>query len=461
MRQTFLFIQYSFLCGILREMERGVVLLKKIKRIWIFILAAAVCFVSVLAACFWDTIVIYAAPKAVLSQATKDTISQLDIRFRYNPIRNLLDLYSPEGQYTVSAQLQTETELLGPVSCDVQVSTDAPAHQAFVDGTIHSSGGDLDLSLFLNGEYMALSSQDLVDGKYYGITYDSFVSDLDRFPLIKFMIPDASLGKWENTLLEIQSLMNRPYEVPQVTQEDMRLLMVGILLLDSKVSREVYDGLDCWKITYGAEGQEIKSLLSNVLDTQNVETAEIAASFYLKERTLVGIEITGAAGENSVLYMLHLGEQCLTNDLCFTAMRTENGSRSDIGITVSTSSRSDTYQETIILNITADESNRREVSYSWDSNSGDMVLSWNQGMPVRMNVTRNEDGLRIATDDFAQLMAILAGRKGNTAKEVSCVMTLMPGSAISAPEYSHISQWSSEDLLQLLRGLGRWLGIAL
>lgn len=431
------------------------------KRIWLWIAAAVLCAACVLTACFWDAIVVYAAPKAVLSEALAEALSDLDLRFRYNPVRNLLDLYSPEGRYTAAITLETDTELLGSVSCDLQANTDAVSHRFLADGKVTTSGGDLNLSLYLDGECMAVSSRELVNGNYYGIQYDSFAADMERFWLVKPLIPAATFQKWEENLNQIQTAMNRPYSVPEISQEDVRMLMTGVLLLDSKVSREAYNGLDCYCITYAAGGSQVKELLSCVLDAANTQTADISASFYLYEKQLIGIDIRGTAGENTVRYSLDLGQQCGTSDLQFTQFRTENGVSSSAVITVSTASADTLYRETVLCDITDEGGARRtEVSYSWNSNNGDMTLSWNKAMPIRMNVTRSQEGLHIVTQDFAQLMEILAGQTGDTTNEVSCTMTLTPGTEIKAPKYIPMSRWSSEDLLTLLKGLGGLIGFS-
>ena len=424
-------------------------------RAWCWVLAAVLTLALILTVFCWDTIVIYAASKAVLTGALQDTISQLDVRFRYNPIRNTLDQYSPEGRYTASVTLETETEHLGHLSCDLAVQTDAVSHQASVDGVLHSKSGDLNLSLYLNDTGMAISSEELLAGRYYGITYDTFASDLNHFPLLKYVIPAATVTRWEKSLDEIQSVMSRPYQPPEITREDIRYLMAGILLLDTKVSRGTVQGLDCYVITYSAAGQEVRDLLGYVLDVNSTDTGEIAANFYLHNRKLVCVELACSAGENALQCRLDLGEQCRTDDLHLTVQKKEQDQSAKTVISVSTQSSGPFYQETV--SVTGDSCN--EVRYSWDSDNGDMIFSWNSGMPIRLNVTQKQDGLHVSTADFAQLFSVMTGRSGKSGREVAAVMTLKPGTVLTAPEYTNLDAWSYEDLLTLLKGLGGLLGL--
>lgn len=426
------------------------------------VLAAAV----ILAIAFWDTIAVYMAPKAVLTNALSDTVSRLDERFRSNPIRNLVDVYDREGKYTAQIELETSQELLGTVSYDMTVQTDLSANQAFAQGNIGFSGTNLALSMYLNGDFMAISSDELVNGAYYGITYDTFSEDLDHFPLVKHLIPSATMQKWESSLESIQELMTRSYEVPEITSEDIRMLMAAILLLDSQVSREDIqlngERVSSFVITYSAAGEAVRDILGYVLDVSNAPEGEITASFYLYNNAVVKVELDGAAGENQISYILTLGEDALTAPLTLTENRRENGSISDFSLAVSTSMDTGRYVETVNFTQTADESSKAvAVSYDWNTETGDMILSWNHSMPIRLNLTRNEDGICMVTDDFAQLMAILQKKEEGSTDSASCTMLLRKGSSVAAPAYKNLDKWSMEDLVTLLTGIGSLIGFRL
>ena len=426
------------------------------KKVWIWVSCIVLAVIILFTLCFWDSLVIYSAPQMVLSQALSDTLQQLDVRFRYNPVRNCLDNFSLEGRYAATVALETEIQNLGPVACDLQVLSDAVSHQAQIDGSIHSGDSKLNLSLHISDRFAALSSQELVDGKYYGITYDTFLKDMERFPLAKLVIPKATIINWNSDLKSIQQMMSRPYIAPRVSEEDIRLLVAGILLLDAEVSDETIDGFDCVQITYSASGEEVRNLLSNVMSTDISQTASIRASFYLYEKKLLRMDLNCVAGYNSLRCTLHLGEQCQVDDLRFTIDRVENGVTSSNSVIVRTVSSDTIYQETIWFS----GDFKHEASYSWDSNNGDMTFSWDNAMPIRLNLSQTDEGLRIVTDDFAQLFALLTHGVVKSNREVAAVMTLKPGQAIVSPEFINLDRWSYEDFLALLKGLGRWLDLS-
>lgn len=426
------------------------------KKVWLWIFCIVLTVIILFTVFFWDSIVIYTAPKMVLSQALSDTLQQLDARFRYNPIRNCLDNFSLEGRYAATVALETEVRNLGPVTCDLQVQSDAAGHQAQIDGSIHSGNSELNLSLHISDRFAALSSQELVEGKYYGITYDTFLKDMEHFPLAKLIIPESTIISWNSDLESIQQVMNRPYIAPKISEEDIQLLIAGILLLDAEVSNEAIDGFNCVQITYSASGEEVRNLLSNVMSTDISQPASVTASFYLYEKKLLRMDMNCVAGNNSLRCTLHLGEQCKVDDLCFSFDRVENGVTSSNSVIVRTLSSDTTYQETIWFS----GDFRHEASYSWDSNNGDMTFSWDNAMPIRLNLSQTAEGLHIVTEDFAQLFGLLTHGAVKSNREVDAVITLKPGQSIVSPEFINLDQWSYEDFLTLLKGLGIWLGFS-
>lgn len=432
--------------------------MKKTK--WWIVLLAVLLVAVILAVIFGDTILILAAPKAMLTKALTSTISQLDERFRMNPIRNTLDVYDPQGKYTAVMELDTANDLLGEISYDMTLQTDLTAHQAYAEGVVGFSDRDLSLSLYLNGDFVALSSPKLVNGNYYGITYETFSEDLGSFPLVKRLIPSATMQKWEDSLGNIQEVMNRSYEMPELSEADYKNLLMGILALKCRVEKAEYplngQQVPCYALTYGADGEQVKELLGHILDTESAQTAEVSACFYLYQNQLIALSVDGSAGENHVRYILTLGEDPSTNDLTLKTSRTENGATNDMYLEVSTQQSGNHYAETLTITKNQAESNR--ISYDWDTVTGDMTLNWND-VSIELNMTNTDAGLRIVTDDFGKLTDILLQKEEGTAKTISCTMTLNKGSAIAEPAYKNLDQWSMEDLWILLSSIGELIGL--
>lgn len=415
---------------------------------------------------FRHPILIYVVPKAALTSALADTAAQLDERFQYNPIRNTLDVFNPQGQYTAVIELNSTDDLMGDISYDMTIQTAMHSHQLFAEGTVGFSERDLELSLYLNGDFMAISSEELLNGNYYGITYDTFSSDVASFPFLKFLIPNSTMQKWEESIANIQKLMNHSYETPQITEKDIQMLIAGILLLDSHVDKETIQlngqSIDCYRINYSASGEDVIEILNYLLDTSNVSSGKIAASFYLYEDMIVRIDLSGTAGESGVAYTLMLGENALTDDLVLTEKRMENLESSSSAITIHTQGGSRYIESLDIRHIASGLEKSSIISYDWDTTTGDMSLTVNNMTPIQLSLTRTETGINVATDDFSQLMDILLQKETEYSKESSCTLTLSKGSSIAAkPQYKNLDQWSMDDILVLLSNIGSLVGINL
>ena len=436
------------------------------KRKWWLVLIPVLLIAVILTAVFWDAILIYTAPKAVLTQALADAFSQLEDRFQNDPLLILGSSFNTEGQYTADVQVDTTNKLLGDVAYDMTVQADMAANQVFAEGSVNTAGKELALSVYLNGDFMALSSKELLQGNYYGITYETFSEDINGFPLLKWMVPEKTISQWETSVENIQTQMNRSYSVPEVSDEDFRLLLAGLLTMKCQVGKAEIplngEQISCRVLSYGANGAQVKELLSYVLDTGNAENCEISGSFYLYENVLVQLALDGSAGENHVRYVLTLGQNAITDDLTLQIARTENGSIGNKFLQISTQQDTAHYAETVkITSGTDDIETSLTVSYDRDLDTGDMLLNWDNAMPIRLNLEKTENGFRLKTDDFAQLIAALSSKEGYENKDISCTMTLSKGSEIVTPTYKNMDQWSMEDLLTLLGGIGSLIGVNL
>ena len=105
--------------------------------------------------------------------------------------------------------------------------------------------------------FAAITSEDLFKGGYYGITYDTFSSDVRSFPLLSRLIPSATLSKLDSSVEKLQVYMNRTRQIPQlpeVQEEDIHKLILGLLVLKSDVHKETLtvDGqsLECLRFDY-------------------------------------------------------------------------------------------------------------------------------------------------------------------------------------------------------------------
>ena len=98
------------------------------------------------------------------------------------------------------------------------------------------------------------------------------------------------------------------------------------------------------------------------------------------------------------------------------------------------------------------EAYTQSISYDWQPQTGDMVLTLPEKSPISLNLSQAQDGFQIQTKDFAALIGI------NSRKEFDSTMTVCKGTAITPPNYKNLDEWSLDDLLVLLGSIGGLLG---
>lgn len=419
------------------------------KRKWWLILISAVLAIAVICLLFWDVIILYLAPKTVLSAALTDAFSKMEQRFSDSPVWLLAEGYDENGRNTTLLQLRSSNG----VQYDMKVQTDLTANQIFAEGTVTAGGNKLDMSAYLDRDFAALTSNDLLQGGYYGITYDTFVADIRSFPLLTLFLPSETIGQWENSVLKLDSFMNRSYilpKVPEISQEDVYKALLGLMALKSHVSSQpiAFDGvtLEGYRIYYDVTGEQVGQLLSPMLPGANSQS-RIIANFYLYENRLVEVRFQGTTGSDSVAFTLSLGLDAATDDLTVAAERVETGAKTSLAATLSTMREDGRYAEVIRVGDT-------EISYDWNPETGDMNLTLPDKAPICLTLSAAENGVTVVTKDFAALVGI------DTQKEFECTMTVKKGAQIETPVYKNLEEWSLEDLLVLLQGVGALLGIS-
>ena len=428
---------------------------------WWLILIAVLAVALVLVLTCWDALVMRFAPKTVLTGAISQTIHALEERFHGDPMGIFLKNIEGQGRYTADMELKTVHPLLGETAYNMTLQTDFSAHRFLAEGRAEASGKALNLSLYLDENFLAVSSADLLQGNYYGITYDTFGADIRAIPMLRFLTPEATLQEWENSLLSIRAKVCRDIylpEPPEISREDVNKLLLGVLALPCKVQREEItingEPLPCRKLIYSASGAMVSEILGYVLDTRNAADCAVSAEFYLYEKTLVRVNLSGEAGENRLLCALDLGREVVQNPLVLQFVRTENGISSEKIITVDTQRTSETIAQHWIFQ---KNGKKIPVAYRQDLLSGDMELTL-ENQPIHLNLRETDKGFRIETAEFGKFLSVLYPDDG-AEKDISCTMTVRKGSDPKPPEYKNINAWSLDDFLVLLGGIGTFIGI--
>lgn len=421
---------------------------------------------------FWEDILIAVAPKVVLTTSLSNVMRQLEERFDNDPIWMLMKVYNPEGQYTAKIDMQTENKILGSVNYDMAVQTDLKAHRIHATGKASAEQREIDLSLYLDADCMAVSSDGLAGGQYYGIYYDSFAQDIRSIPLLKFMIGNDVLSAWEESVNKIQKGMKREVvlaEIPEIKPEEVHALLLAAIALPCQMEKTTLwledEAITCRKMDYYLEGTQIGAVMSRFMNQSFDGNTSAQVSFYLYEKTLVRITVICKSGDQNIQMTVDLGTNPLGNPISIKYSKQGVKTNSNINARINTLQAENLYSERWDIQSI---NNGKEVSfacqYDWNPNSGEMELCLND-TPDTVSVIFNEhaNGIDIQMHDLGSFMKMFPGVKSMASwdKNIECAMIVSKGSDIDKPEYKNLNQWTVGDFWELISGLGALIGINL
>jgi len=457
------------------EVRKGSDALKH-KIFWIILLCAAVILSCVFA--FRDTILVHTMPKVVLSRALEEAFSALSFRFSGSPMPVLMQALDFQGRQNVDFHLDTSSDLAGIIRYDMDIRTQGNPARLDASGSVTTGGRKLDLSLFVNDSFAAVSSQELVEGKYYGITYDTFSQDIRSNAMLTYLIGGDTISDWENSVVSIRKVMSRSYTIPELTPEDIRAALYGIITMESQVeTREMTLGDQVQKIhivRFSVTGQEIADLTQGYADKLSGElqnliqelredpNASVAAEFYLLKGKIIRLKGELIRSESSRSILAEPGEHPESGPVSFSVMTNSQGEHSEFNISSNVTAGEGPYQERLSLNLSKNGI-RQEIilDYSCDSENGDLKLALTQEgkkYDLRMRLFPTEKGFRLQTNDFYTLLEVFTGK--DREKSGICTLDFSKGSGVSeVPGYRNFTQWSMEDMLTLLSGFGSLLGL--
>lgn len=432
---------------------------RNMKRKWWLIpigLLAALLIVAVLC---WQNLVIYIMPKAVLADALSETIHTLESRFQASPLAVLGRGLDSHGN-SIALKLDTSNDILGDIRYEMDMEIEHNPRRIRGKGQAFSNGKALDLELYMDGTFAAISSTGLLQDRFYGIDYQSFARDLENNRILQLIIGSDIVSKWTEKVINLENTMNAVVSVPDLPQVDMNMLITALMVLDVEVEKTDIriegDPVACHEISYETSGAQILEgiqYLGISLPYEIDPNAEIDVAFYLQEKTLRKVQVSVDSDITETEIHLLLG----TYDTVLV-IKDSFGFRE---IAVHTQYDDTLYQETVSVNQSrSNVASQMVITYTWDRINGDADLSItkdNQTNALSMNLQKGERGFVIKCDDFEGLLHILVGAAdtGNS----PCEMEVTKGAQVMTPEYKPLHQWSMEDMVVLLSGMGELLGL--
>ena len=418
------------------------------------------------------------APRLVLSRTLERTFETLEERFQDSPLLLLTEGIDPEGRQQLSIQLETAKKPLGVIRWDLILHTQLSPNRIRSEGTVITGGKALDIALYLDENFAAISSESLVQGNFYGITYDTFPKDLRSRPLLAALIGEKTLSEWEASVSGLDDVLSRDFRIPEFTLEDVRTALYGALAWKPQVRRIRTSSSQSGVIetvSFVATGQEIASAaepyrnnlsteLLTMIDTwKNDTNALVNIKFLLAKGKLTEIQASFESSEAATHICVALGEDPEKDPLTLELQSKTKEHLSTICLNIETSFDDEHYQEKLVLTNTTNGIQKKvSANYLYDLSTQELDLTLaleDQTARIRLNLAEEEDSVILRTQDISPLMNLFL-KKPITSPAI-CTMTILPGAEVTAPEYRNLDTWSAEDIFTLLEGFGLLLGIKL
>lgn len=406
-------------------------------------------------------------------------MEQLECRYESSPLHLIENIIDPSGCYQTDLQVETNLDYVGPVRYDMDLQTQMTPLRIAGTGTVVTGGKALDLSLYLDRKFAAVSSDSLVDGNYYGITYDSFSQDIRSYELLAALIGEDTISQWEDGVSALADTMSVELKQPEFSMDDIRTALFAVLALKPQVSKQQTEisgevtKVDA--VTFEATGQQIckaaqphqneltPQLSAWIDDIKNDPDFLVQSVFFLDRGVLARLEIVFRYSGGSSIVSVLPGDTANSQPLVLEVEMQEGEDLNRFKFCVDTVSDVESYQEEILLTQTSNGvQSSYTMNYNYDLSSGEMDLSLvrdGKKAHLKMHLAGEGERLTISTQNASPLMDLF--RETPLKSPAICTLTIAPGGAVTIPEYRNLDQWSMEDLWTLLKGLGAFIGIQL
>lgn len=421
------------------------------KKIWLFaamsvFLAAGVLFPR-------QEVMTRIAPGSTVRSAVRTAAADLRTRLEESPVIQVAEVLSNE---TKDIRIRLDRSEKGSIDGSASVQPG----KIRMDGTLFAENGEINLSCYADGTFMALSSEAFTGGRWLGVAYDTFSEDIRKIPLVSWFLPDRVIESWENSLEKLRSRMEHPLNIPRIPQweeEKLELLLLGLSALPAKaetvpVPLEGEAGT-CQRVVFQAGPETLGTVLGQEASPGDSGTA----AFYLLDSRLILTDVTVNLGQEEYRLRLETGRDPLINPLSLLLERRSGSAVETFRARLSTKELEGIRRE--YWQITVNQRNL-ELICSRQENSALVRLQDGQGLSADLSFGRQEGALTLETGQPGALERMITGREAALLDGVSGLSAVItPGNGVTTPQYRKPDTWSTEDFLALMEGLGTLFGL--
>ena len=455
-----------------------------------------------------NSIIAAISPNYSIMMASKNTMDQLDKRLD-NSSLNFLQILSECFQSgSVKAEFSYDdgyyTEADGSI---ILMSNYAAEEYGFVTN-MSVNDTDIDLTAVFDGKRLAFQTS-LIDDQFYGITYDTFIGDLDKFALeadlnedivdsVKELYDNLSasrnndltkIAEKYNELLESFVITLKPVVTTEkissggetvsckvvtypITEDDLlRLLQDFRDMMDSDDAlREYYYTINEAQsmnqdYIYGYDTMDPEEMYDDMLDDlddiidviEDDYSGTINLSFYLSGNKLVRFGLSGDpemdGDELEFEAYVDFGKNADKNDIEIVLQGETDYSEFELTISFRTVTQGNTITDSIELRMDEDGyDSTMSITTEWNRETGNfeaIIETYYDEFEISGNLTVDKDSFTFVLDDLLE--------NAYYDPDLDLTISAQRNAEIPSPDYINLDQWGEAFVSDLEQGVANLL----
>lgn len=486
---------------------------KSKKWLWWAIPVAVVLVLAIAAALLWRPLMLKFSPRAYLALASEKTISALMERTEGSPVSLLGTAQEILKKGTADISVGTNDPEIGEISIDLSMASDQAAKKYAISGEMQFLGQDIDMDLYMDGDVFTLKVNPFTNGKYYGVTYDSFDADI-RASAFSTMLNENTITQISDIVKQVDNSFDNstnyeellePYikkiiefiEETELTtgselielngkqtkcdtvtatleKDDLVSLLedlVDMLEADEKLRESMGTGLSM-AVIVGEESDPYAEMINELRNELNEFKATVdlkcELTYYIHSTTLVavGYELQMSGDDESddldVEMLISFGADAAKDDIIIKINVTSGETKNSAKVISSLEKDGNSYKETVSISAKSnDTKSTLKLIYDWNRKKGELSVELDMDedgekteCDFTMVLKETEDGFEIGFDDLYRIMQSSDDTAVDSeSADLSVSITYSKGCEISAPEFVNLDQIDMTVLGEVLGNL--------
>lgn len=460
---------------------------KKKSKKWL-IPVAAVAAVVAAGAFLWQPILKMVSPQAYVGVMMNNTNSALEKRMEGTPAGILSSSGECLNDGSVAVDVTYVDEYEGEMKAGVTLSSNVEDQKWMLDADISAMGVQADFSAYMDSNVFAIGSDALTGGKYYGLTYDSFESDL-RASAFGEMLDDEDIEALTLVVDTVDNTIDTVSKLDERLQPYMDVLTEYVKGLESKNGSEKIelDGKqrNCSTVAFTVDQDDMVNMLGDMVDLLEDEQdlkdlvsaieggdsdtwaeamdsvrdaldqvdemikAEAVVTYYVYNSKVVDVKveilIENPNGDEEIEVELDVcfGANPKKSDIICEVSATVDGEKVNAKVVTSDGWDGDVYKST--TSVTAKAAGEKlgtvKAETKWNKESGKLTMTVamdDEELSCSMKLVETKNGCELSIDDLYSFLCEIDPDLAEDEFDCSVKLTFTEGASFSTPKFTNL-----------------------